>query len=117
MINIQELNPKEFETKKRRMKTLCGMSIIDITAIFYVGEENRTKGGCTASFAYDNSDETNTILYKIGYKEEEITLKWGKKKTKLHYVADREREIKDIEDLKKMFRNGSSHLTFEFDKE
>jgi len=114
MINLQTFDPKQFETKKRRMKTLCGMSIIDITAIFYVGEKNQTKGGCTASFAYDN--KTDTLLYKIEYKEEEITTKWGKKKIKLHYVADKEREIKDIEDLKSMFREGSSYLTFEFDK-
>lgn len=72
MIKLEELqNYTGIETKKRRIKTLNGLRLVDITATFAGG------GGYIISFAYDEEK-----LYEIGYVEEKIATKWGEK-TKL----------------------------------
>jgi len=104
MIKLEKLKNKGFEIKKRRIKTLDGMKLVDITAIFTGG------GGYEITFAFDGEK-----LYEIDYIEEKIATRWGEK-TKLKYITKKDEVIKNITDLYKRFKEAHKNVPFEFEK-
>jgi len=103
MIKLEELKNKGFKIKKRRVKTLDGLNIVEIIA------KLEKTGTYTKTFAYDGEK-----LYKVSFEIEEIPTKWGIK-TKIKYRTKNE-IIETIEDLCKLFKEDYNIVSFEFEK-
>jgi len=104
MIKLEELKNKGFKIKKRRVKTLDGLKLVDISAKFI------EIGSYTITFAFDGEK-----LYEIDYVEEKIATRCGEK-TKLKYITKKDEVIKNITDLYKRFKEAHKSVPFEFEK-